>query len=58
MAIIGKREAEAGTVALRYRGAEKRQETVTTEELVSRLRTEIDRRALAPLTAAGQQAAD
>ncbi|HEY7860885.1 MAG TPA: threonine--tRNA ligase [Gemmatimonadaceae bacterium] len=48
MAIIGKREAESGTVALRFRGSEKKQETITVGALVERLRTERDTRALAP----------
>jgi threonyl-tRNA synthetase len=48
MAIIGKREADSGTVTLRFRGAEKKQETITVGALVERLRTERDTRALAP----------
>jgi threonyl-tRNA synthetase len=48
MAVVGKREAEAGTVALRVRGAGKKQEIVRVDELVDRLRREIDARALVP----------
>jgi threonyl-tRNA synthetase len=48
MAIIGKREAESGTVALRFRGSEKKQETITVDALVERLRAEIATRALQP----------
>jgi threonyl-tRNA synthetase len=51
MAILGKREAEAGMVALRYRGTEKRQETIAIDALIERLRQEIDTRALQPLAA-------
>jgi threonyl-tRNA synthetase len=49
MAILGRREVEAGTVALRYRGAEKRQETVAVNDLVARLVREKELRALEPL---------
>ncbi|HSJ65167.1 MAG TPA: threonine--tRNA ligase [Gemmatimonadaceae bacterium] len=41
MAIIGKREAESGAVALRARGAGKKQEVVAVGELVERLRGEV-----------------
>jgi threonyl-tRNA synthetase len=51
MAILGKREAEAGMVALRYRGTEKRQETIAIDALIERLREEIDPRALQPQAA-------
>ncbi len=47
MAIIGRREAEAGTVTLRFRGAEKRQETMAVDVLVERLVDEIRTRAKA-----------
>jgi len=46
MAVIGKREAEAGTVALRQRGAGRKQEIVDLSALIERLRTEISSRAL------------
>jgi threonyl-tRNA synthetase len=48
MAIIGKREAEAGTVALRFRGSEKKQEIISVSALIERLKTEIATRALEP----------
>ena len=48
MAILGRREVEAGTVALRYRGAEKHQAIVSVNDLVDRLVREKDSRALAP----------
>jgi len=51
MAIIGKREAEAGTVALRFRGSEKKQETISVDALIERLRAEIATRALHPADA-------
>jgi threonyl-tRNA synthetase len=54
MALIGRREAEAGTVALRVRGAEKRQVTLTPDELVTRLTAEIAARALEPSIAGDQ----
>jgi len=41
MAILGKREAEAGTVTLRARGSEKAQETMTVEAMVEKLRREV-----------------
>ncbi|MFN2400051.1 MAG: threonine--tRNA ligase [Gemmatimonadaceae bacterium] len=46
MAIVGKREAEAGNVALRARGSGKKQEIVSIDALVKSLRNEIDARAL------------
>jgi threonyl-tRNA synthetase len=46
MAIVGKREAESGAVALRARGAGKKQEVVAVELLVERLRGEVERRSL------------
>jgi threonyl-tRNA synthetase len=48
MAVVGKREAEQGTVALRVRGAGRKQEVVPVEELIERLRREATTRALAP----------
>jgi threonyl-tRNA synthetase len=60
MAVIGKRESEAGTVALRVRGAGKKQEIVSVADFVERLRSEIATRALGPVgqTSAGSAAAD
>jgi threonyl-tRNA synthetase len=48
MAVVGRREAEAGTVALRVRGAGKKQEVLPVEAFVARVRDEIRTRALAP----------
>ena len=48
MAVIGKREAEAGTVAIRVRGAGKKQEIVGVDEFVSRVVREKTERALLP----------
>jgi threonyl-tRNA synthetase len=48
MAVIGKREVEAGTVAIRVRGAGKKQEVVPVDAFVARLKEEIRTRALAP----------
>src|SRR5881628_2241134 len=49
MAVVGQREAEAGTVAVRVRGAGKKQEIVPLAQFVDRLQAEIRTRALAPL---------
>ena len=46
MAVVGKREAEGGTVAVRARGAGKKQEIVLVGEFVERVRRESDGRAL------------
>jgi threonyl-tRNA synthetase len=46
MAVVGKREAESGAVALRTRGAGKKQEIVQLDALISRLRTEVEQRTL------------
>ena len=48
MAVIGKREAEAGTVAIRVRGAGKKQEIVGVDEFVARVVREKTERALLP----------
>jgi threonyl-tRNA synthetase len=48
MALIGRREAEAGTVTLRARGAEKRQLTMGVSEATERLVEEARTRALVP----------
>ena len=50
MAVVGQREAEAGTVAVRVRGSGKKQEVVPLEEFVKRLQAENRTRALSPLT--------
>jgi threonyl-tRNA synthetase len=46
MAVVGQREAEAGTVAVRVRGAGNKQEIVSVEEFVARLDQEVKTRAL------------
>ena len=48
MAVLGKREAEAGQVAIRVRGAGKKQEFVSVDEFTARLVDEIRTRALTP----------
>ncbi|HEY0972847.1 MAG TPA: threonine--tRNA ligase [Gemmatimonadales bacterium] len=48
MAVVGKREAEAGTLALRVRGAGRKQEIVDADEFIERVRGEIASRALTP----------
>ena len=53
MAVIGKREAEAGTLAVRVRGAGKKQEIVPVNEFVARVVREKETRALAPMTGEG-----
>ncbi len=51
MAVCGKREAEAGQVAIRVRGAGKKQEIVSIEAFQARLLDEIRTRALTPSSA-------
>ncbi|HSJ16080.1 MAG TPA: threonine--tRNA ligase [Longimicrobiales bacterium] len=46
MAVVGAREAEAGTVAVRARGAGKKQEVVERVEFVQRLRHEVESKQL------------
>jgi threonyl-tRNA synthetase len=46
MAVIGEREAEAGTVAVRKRGVGKKQEVIDRAEFVEQVRNEIESRAL------------
>jgi threonyl-tRNA synthetase len=58
MAVIGRREAEAGTIAVRVRGAGKKQEIVSVGDFVARLQAEIATRALGPVSDAGAAAAD
>ena len=48
MAVVGRREAEAGTVAVRTRGAGKKQDIVPISEFIERVRGEIASRALVP----------
>jgi threonyl-tRNA synthetase len=44
--VVGKREAEAGTVAVRARGAGKKQEVIPVAEFIERVRRESQSRAL------------
>jgi threonyl-tRNA synthetase len=48
VAVVGQREADAGTVAVRVRGAGNKQDVVSVESFVERLRSEITSRALVP----------
>lgn len=48
MCVIGRREAENNTVALRVRGAGKKQEILSADTFVERVRAEIHSRALVP----------
>jgi threonyl-tRNA synthetase len=48
MAVIGQREAEAGTVALRVRGTGKKQDVIPVDELMARVVDRVKTRALAP----------
>src|SRR5213083_282817 len=50
MAVVGQREAEAGTVAVRARGEGKKQVVLPVDEFVRNLEEEIRTRALSPLT--------
>ncbi|HXF96938.1 MAG TPA: threonine--tRNA ligase [Gemmatimonadales bacterium] len=49
LAVVGQREAEGGTVAVRVRGSERKQVVLPVAEFVAKLRAEIRTRALAPL---------
>jgi threonyl-tRNA synthetase len=48
MAVLGRREAEAGTIAVRTRGAGKKQDIVPVGEFIDRVRGEIMARSLVP----------
>jgi threonyl-tRNA synthetase len=48
MAVIGKREADSGTVAIRVRGAGKKQDIVAVDDFVARVVREKKERALVP----------
>jgi threonyl-tRNA synthetase len=48
MAVIGQREAEAGTVALRVRGSGRKQEVIPVDDLITRVLDRSRTRALAP----------
>jgi threonyl-tRNA synthetase len=47
LAVVGQREAEAGTVAVRMRGAGKKQEILPLDDFVKRLAEEVRTRSLA-----------
>ena len=46
--VVGQRELDAGTVAVRARGAEKKQEVMSLDAFRERVRTEVAEKALAP----------
>jgi threonyl-tRNA synthetase len=48
MAVVGRREAEAGTIAVRTRGAGKKQDIVPVADFIERVRSEIMARSLVP----------
>jgi threonyl-tRNA synthetase len=48
MAVVGQREAESDSLALRVRGAGKKQEVMTTEAFLARIGDEVRTRALVP----------
>ena len=48
MAVVGKREAESGSVAVRVRGAGKKQDVIGVDEFIARVVRERDARALGP----------
>ena len=49
LAVVGQREAEAGTVAVRVRGVGKKQEILALDDFVRRLGEEVRTRSLTPL---------
>ncbi len=49
LAVVGQREADNGTVAVRARGAGKKQEVLAVADFVERLRQEVHTRSLTPL---------
>jgi threonyl-tRNA synthetase len=49
LVVVGQREADAGTVAVRVRGAGKKQEIMPVAEFTARLQEEVRTRGLAPL---------
>jgi threonyl-tRNA synthetase len=56
MVVIGHREVEQGTVALRVRGTGKKQEIVAVDDFIARVTGEIASRALTPMPAAVAEA--
>ncbi len=55
MVVCGKREAEAGQVAVRVRGVGKKQEIVSVEAFLARITEEVRTRALTPSSAGEEQ---
>ena len=51
MAVLGRREAEGGTLAVRVRGTGKKQEILSVDDFIARLAEEIRTRALTPMGA-------
>ncbi len=49
MAVVGQREVDAGAVAVRVRGAGKKQEVLAVEDFVERVQTQIRGRSLSPI---------
>jgi threonyl-tRNA synthetase len=56
MAVLGHREVEQGTIALRVRGTGKKQEIVPVDEFIARVTNEIKTRAHVPAPAAAPAA--
>jgi threonyl-tRNA synthetase len=48
VAVVGQREADSGTVAVRVRGAGNKQDVVSVDSFIDRVRSEISSRALVP----------
>jgi threonyl-tRNA synthetase len=48
MAIVGQREADSGSLALRVRGTGKKQEAMSVDAFLGRITEEVRTRALAP----------
>jgi threonyl-tRNA synthetase len=48
MAVVGKREAESDSVALRIRGAGKKQDVITVADFMTMLEDQLSSRALVP----------
>ena len=48
VAVVGQREADSGTIAVRVRGAGNKQEVVAVDAFVDRVKSEVSSRALVP----------
>jgi threonyl-tRNA synthetase len=48
VAVVGQREADSGTIAVRVRGAGNKQDVVPVDEFVARVQAEVATRALVP----------